>query len=354
MRSQVSSVPFAPRANGPSRSFGILSSFPPTPCGIATFSAALAAGLITTGGTVDVVRCGDVPDLEDALVLASLDGGAPNDFENAVAALNRTDVAVVQHEYGLYGGADGADVLAVMDGLDVPSIVVAHTVVRDPSANQRTVLERVCDAADAVVVMTTTAQNRLLEDFDVDPRKVRVIPHGATTPGADWASDDDSTERRRADDQCAAPAHLGSARSGEGHRVGDRGGGQPGRPVSAAELRRGRGDPSQGRGAIGRGVSRDADSSCVEHRRRPVRDVRRRLPQPGGVDATDPLRRPRGAALRLTGSGDVRGAGRRGRGRSSRRVDGVPACGRAVEQWRRNRWCPSAIQKHSQPRYARC
>jgi polysaccharide biosynthesis protein PslF len=192
--SQVSSVPFAPRASGSSRSFGILSSFPPTPCGIATFSAALAAGLITTGGTVDVVRCGDVPDLEDALVLAALDGGAPNDFADAVAALNRTDVAVIQHEYGLYGGADGADVLAVMDSLDVPSIVVAHTVVRDPSANQRTVLERVCGAADAVVVMTTTAQNRLLEDFDVDPHKVRVIPHGATTPGAVWASDHDSTD----------------------------------------------------------------------------------------------------------------------------------------------------------------
>ena len=40
------------------RSFGILSTFPPTECGIATFSAALAAGLIANGATVDVVRCG--------------------------------------------------------------------------------------------------------------------------------------------------------------------------------------------------------------------------------------------------------------------------------------------------------
>jgi glycosyltransferase involved in cell wall biosynthesis len=158
-----------------------LSSFPPTACGIATFSAALAAGLIANGGTVDVVRCGAVPDMEDALVLASLDESASG-VDAATDALNRTEVAVIQHEYGLYGGADGGAILAVMDGVVVPSIVVAHTVVQEPSANQRDVLERVCDAADAVVVMTTTAYNRLLDGFDVDASKVRVIPHGATTP----------------------------------------------------------------------------------------------------------------------------------------------------------------------------
>ena len=58
------------------RSFGILSTFPPTSCGIATFSAALAAGLIADGASVDVVRCGPSPDVEDVLVVASLaDGG---------------------------------------------------------------------------------------------------------------------------------------------------------------------------------------------------------------------------------------------------------------------------------------
>lgn len=181
MRSRSPALPFASPSDGAARAFGILSSYPPTPCGIATFSAALSAGLIANGGTVDVVRCGPAPDLEDALVVASLDevaGGAGA----ASDALNRTDVAVIQHEYGLYGGTDGEAVLAVLDGVTVPSIVVAHTVVQDPSANQRAVLERVCDAADAVVVMTTTAHDRLLDGFDVDASKVSVIPHGATTP----------------------------------------------------------------------------------------------------------------------------------------------------------------------------
>jgi polysaccharide biosynthesis protein PslF len=88
----------------------------------------------------------------------------------------------VQHEYGIYGGIDGGDVLAVLDALTVPSIVVAHTVVKNPTPNQRLVLEQVCDAADAVVVMTDSARVRLVDSYDVEASKVGIIPHGAATP----------------------------------------------------------------------------------------------------------------------------------------------------------------------------
>jgi glycosyltransferase involved in cell wall biosynthesis len=175
-------------ALGTVRSFGILSTFPPTACGIATFSAALAAGLIAGGATVDVVRCNDVDDVEDPLVVASMGMGGAEASLAAIDALNRTDVAIVQHEYGIYGGRDGDEVLDVLDALTVPCVVVAHTVVRHPTAHQRWVLERVCDAADAVVVMTEHARRRLVQDYDVDAGRVSVISHGATTP-PDGSSD---------------------------------------------------------------------------------------------------------------------------------------------------------------------
>ena len=173
------------------RSFGILSTFPPTACGIATFSAALAAGLVAHGATVDVVRCGEGEEFEDPLVVASTGAGGPDGSLAAVDALNEVDVAIVQHEYGIYSGRDGVDVLGVLDALSVPSVVVAHTVVRRPSVHQRLVLEAVCDAADAVVVMTDHARTRLTEDFDVDADRVSVIPHGATIP-----SDGDASANR--------------------------------------------------------------------------------------------------------------------------------------------------------------
>jgi glycosyltransferase involved in cell wall biosynthesis len=168
------------------RSFGILSTFPPTSCGIATFSAALAAGLVADGASVDVVRCGPSPDVEDVLVTASLTS-SEHTRAAAVDALNANDVVVVQHEYGLYEGPDGASILDLLAEVRVPIIVVAHTVLSDPTPNQRLVLERVCRAADVVVVMTETARRRLIEGFDVDAASVVLVPHGARVPAAPGA-----------------------------------------------------------------------------------------------------------------------------------------------------------------------
>ncbi len=179
------SAPLVSTGEGHVRSFGILSTFPPTSCGIATFSAALAAGLIADGASVDVVRCGASPDVEDVLVVASLGDHTPSDRAAVVEALNANDVVIVQHEYGLYDGLDGESIVELIGALDAPIVVVAHTVLSEPTTNQRVVLERVCAAAAAVIVMTETAQMRLFAGFDVDRAKVSLIPHGAATPSAE-------------------------------------------------------------------------------------------------------------------------------------------------------------------------
>ena len=174
-------VPLATLARDHVRSFGILSTFPPTSCGIATFSAALATGLIADGHSVSVVRCGPRPDVEDVLVTASLTDMSPRGSIAAIEALNANDVVIVQHEYGLYDGSDGESIIGLMQAIEVPIVVVAHTVLSDPTANQRRVLEAVCRAADAVVVMTEAGRTRLRAGYDVDLAKVSLVPHGATT-----------------------------------------------------------------------------------------------------------------------------------------------------------------------------
>lgn len=178
------SGPTADAGEGHVRSFGILSTFPPTSCGIATFSAALAAGLIADGASVDVVRPGPSPEIEDVLVVGSLVDGSFAQRAAALEALNRDEVVIVQHEYGLYDGLDGESIVELIAAIEVPVVVVAHTVLSEPSINQRRVLEQVCAAADAVVVMTETAQLRLLAGYSVDHAKVSLIPHGAATPSA--------------------------------------------------------------------------------------------------------------------------------------------------------------------------
>lgn len=163
---------------------GILSTYPPTACGMATFSAALAGGLTARGASPHIVRIVDGPGAATSsdLVVGELVNGSPRSVADSIELLNQCDVAVVQHEYGLYGGPDGEEVLEILDGLRVPSIVIAHTILSEPSAHQRSVLVDVAATADRVVVMTEAARRRLCARFDVDPHQVVTIPHGAAVP----------------------------------------------------------------------------------------------------------------------------------------------------------------------------
>ena len=171
------------------RFYGILSTYPPTPCGLATFSAALARGLEGNGASVGVVRIADQVRSSDPRVLAELENGSPASVAEATAALNGCDTAILQHEYGLYGGTDGDEILDILHGLTVPSIVVAHTVLLHPTDHQKEVLEAISEVAGAVVVMTQTAQERLCTLFDVDPSKVMMVPHGAAMAPGNYRPD---------------------------------------------------------------------------------------------------------------------------------------------------------------------
>ena len=171
--------------DGRAPSFGILSSFPPTACGLATFTAALASGLAANGAAVGVVRVVDdasAPTPESDRVVGELINGSRRSLSASSDLLNEFDVAVIQHEYGLYGGTDGEDVLEVIGGLHIPSVVIAHTILTNPTPHQRSVLSEVAALADRTVVMTDAARVRLCDHFDVDASKVTTIAHGAAVP----------------------------------------------------------------------------------------------------------------------------------------------------------------------------
>lgn len=116
------------------RTVGILSTYPPTPCGLATFSAALASGLVAKGAEVRVVRVADGSKASSPQVIGELVSGSPRSIAETVTSLDRCDVAVVQHEYGLYDGADGGEVVDVIEGVDDPDALARalHRVLTEP------------------------------------------------------------------------------------------------------------------------------------------------------------------------------------------------------------------------------
>jgi glycosyltransferase involved in cell wall biosynthesis len=159
---------------------GFLSTYPSTQCGIATFCEALVTHLQAAGVGVGVVRLVDdrQPQLPPVVhQWVARDERATTDVADA---LNSYDVAVIQHEYGIFPGPDGDALLQVLPLLTVPVVSILHTVLTEPSANQRRVLEWLVEFSAVLVTMTETARDRLIAGWGVEPSRVVVIPHGAT------------------------------------------------------------------------------------------------------------------------------------------------------------------------------
>jgi glycosyltransferase involved in cell wall biosynthesis len=177
----ATSTPAAVRNARAPRVIGLVSTYPPRLCGLATFAAALERALIAAGDSVVVAAIDD----DETPISASTESGVrmmpgdPQSIADTAAAMSRTDVAIVQHEYGIFGGPDGAEVLDLLLRIDVPTIVVLHTVPAVPTDHQRVILETIAVLASSLVVMTNTAADRLLRNYRVDPFKVTTIPHGA-------------------------------------------------------------------------------------------------------------------------------------------------------------------------------
>lgn len=162
-----------------------IGTYPPTQCGIATFTAALRKSM---GAGIDlpaspVIRVRDPRDgspraSEDDAVLEWTHGD-PESTEEVVRAIDAVDVVVVNHEFGIFDGPEGSAIVELLDRVSTPAIAVLHTVQTDPTPLQRTILEAIGERVDALVAQSQAARRRLLRHFTVDPNLVHVIPHGA-------------------------------------------------------------------------------------------------------------------------------------------------------------------------------
>lgn len=161
-------------------------SFPPRECGIATFTADVAAALDAQSSKPVKIVAMDEPGAAcqyPPQVQWRIQQNDPNSYLQVAATLNRSDVDIVniQHEYGLFGGEDGAMLIPFMDALRQPIVTTLHTVLPEPTGSLRAVTQQICARSAAVVVLARSAVTMLRDIYGVDERKVQYIPHGIPT-----------------------------------------------------------------------------------------------------------------------------------------------------------------------------
>ncbi|HYV38426.1 MAG TPA: glycosyltransferase family 4 protein [Gemmataceae bacterium] len=168
----------------PFKRIAFIGNYLPRQCGIATFTTdlceAIAAAYPET--TCFAMPVNDTPAGYDypprvRFELAESDTASYRraaDFLNG----NNVDLVCLQHEYGIFGGTAGSHILSLLRELRMPVVTTLHTVLREPDANQRRVMEKLAQRSDRLVVMSERGMEFLRDIYRVPADKVDHIPHG--------------------------------------------------------------------------------------------------------------------------------------------------------------------------------
>jgi len=157
----------------------------PRQCGIATFTShlcdALSAEMEEPGNMIalamdDIVEGYDYPERVKFEIRANVQ----SDYIRAAEFLNvnRYDIAILQHEFGIFGGKLGSHIIHLLKALRMPILTTLHSVVKNPSLQQRTIISELAKYSDRLVVLSQKSHDMLLDIYKLDKRQVAFIPHG--------------------------------------------------------------------------------------------------------------------------------------------------------------------------------
>src|SRR4030095_2136980 len=179
----VPSRPMHPRPMLPSR-VAVIGNYLPRKCGIATFTTYLRDAIHAEFGTTELLAL-PVNDTEEGYQYPSrvrfeLSQDDLASYRQAADFLNfsNIDLVCLQHEYGIFGGPAGSHILELLRRLKIPIVTTLHTVLREPDAEQRRVMEEITALSDRVIVMSRQSAEILEEVFRVPVSKIDQIPHG--------------------------------------------------------------------------------------------------------------------------------------------------------------------------------
>jgi glycosyltransferase involved in cell wall biosynthesis len=156
----------------------------PRRCGIATFTHDLHRAVATARpdletGVVAMTDPGRIYDYPPT-VRFQIHDEMISDYIAAAEFMNTAgfDVVSLQHEYGIFGGAAGGNIIELLSRLEMPIVTTLHTVLPNPAPLQRDLMCRIIDVSTKIVVMSEKGREFLHSVHAASTRKIEVIPHG--------------------------------------------------------------------------------------------------------------------------------------------------------------------------------
>lgn len=163
-----------------------ITSYPNRECGIATFSQDLIQAIKNKfGQTYSLKVCAlegkdkeyKYPE-EVKYVLQTSDLMRYYDMAQKINDDKKINLVVVQHEFGLFGGAMGDYYIKLLSLINKPVITTFHTVLPNPDEKRKEDIKTIASLSASIIVMTESSAEILESAYEVPASKIEVIHHG--------------------------------------------------------------------------------------------------------------------------------------------------------------------------------
>ena len=165
-----------------------IGTYPPRQCGIGTFTNNLVKAIVANTDSKIITNHALVVAINEnnhqykypEEVKHVIRQNHQHDYINAAKFINYSDaeVCILQHEFGIFGGNDGVFILPLLHRLKMPLIVTFHTVLKDPTYTQRSIVEEIGKKATRIIVMSKRAVEFLTNIYGINKEKITLIEHG--------------------------------------------------------------------------------------------------------------------------------------------------------------------------------
>lgn len=168
--------------------FAYIGTYPPRQCGIGTFTQNLFhymvnqqektkskhEGIVVAMNDLDATY--EYPDEVKFMIRQE----HQRDYIQAAKFINYSgsDICILEHEYGIFGGESGVHILPLLHRLEIPLMVTLHTVLKNPSYNEKAILQEIGKMANKIIVMSNKAIKFLTEVFLIKPENIALFEHG--------------------------------------------------------------------------------------------------------------------------------------------------------------------------------
>ncbi len=165
-------------------SIAFIGNYLPRRCGIATFTKSLLEAVATEvmNEKCFAVVMNDIPEgyPYTSEVRFEINQNKLSDYKHAAEFLNmnQIDIVCLQHEYGIFGGPAGSNIIQLLTDLRMPVVTTLHTVLKDISLEQAEVLKQLIEISDRLIVMSEKASEFLIDIHSAPEEKIVLIQHG--------------------------------------------------------------------------------------------------------------------------------------------------------------------------------